>query len=237
MVVATGLPKPNLHAFRAAVCLLAAHSLDLLFSTMDPVAVQRSGWAGSARACHSLPRAATPFQPLRVPCTQQLHGLRAAIGCQQPAAAPPPQPRPPRSLAPAASATPSPSSSSSSPKRVVITGGSKGLGFAMAREFLQLGDSVVLCGRNPERLAAAVDALTAEFGLARVHGMPADCSSPEDMQRFGDFVAERLGGCDVWLNNAGAQGWSGRKQRQLAVLCACCYAEPLLYCHAAACST
>lgn len=73
----------------------------------------------------------------------------------------------------------------------------------MAREFLRAGDSVAICGRDAGRVAAAVAALAAEHGEGRVHGTACDVSSPADMQRFGDFVAERLGGCDLWLNNAG----------------------------------
>ena len=47
------------------------------------------------------------------------------------------------------------------------TGGSRGLGFAMAREFLQAGDRLVICGRNPERLKEALAALQGEFGASR----------------------------------------------------------------------
>ena len=87
---------------------------------------------------------------------------------------------------------------------MVITGSSNGLGYAMAREFLQLGDQVALCGRDEERLWAALDQLRSEFGAERVHGLPCDCSRPDDVRRFREFVRQRLGGADLWLNNAGA---------------------------------
>lgn len=113
----------------------------------------------------------------------------------------------------AAGCGPSPTS-----KRVVITGGSRGLGFAMAQEFLRLGDAVCLCGRDEQRLAAAVEALRQECGDdARVHGCRADCSSPEDMQQFGGFVQERLGGVDLWLNNQGE--WVGAWRGVVAQPC------------------
>ncbi|KAL4430704.1 hypothetical protein ABPG75_005960 [Micractinium tetrahymenae] len=90
------------------------------------------------------------------------------------------------------------------PKRVVITGGSRGLGFAMAQQFLAAGDTVAITGRDPERLAAAVEALQEECGDAgHVHGLPADCSSPADMERLGQWVQGCMGGVDLWLNNAG----------------------------------
>lgn len=48
---------------------------------------------------------------------------------------------------------------------------------------------------------------------ARVHGLPADSSSPQDMERLGGWVRERLGGVDIWLNNAGeGEALSGRAQ-------------------------
>ena len=112
--------------------------------------------------------------------------------------------RPSQQVTAASSAASASTSSSAPPRRVVITGGSRGLGYAMAREFLQLGDAVALCGRNEERLAAAVHALRAEFGADRVHGMRCDCSSPQDMQQFAEFAWQQLGGVDIWLNNAGA---------------------------------
>ena len=70
----------------------------------------------------------------------------------------------------------------------------------MARELLARypEDSVALCGRNAERLDAALADLRRRFGPERVHGAPCDVSSPQDMQRFGEFVGERLGGVDLW---------------------------------------
>ncbi|KAI7836103.1 hypothetical protein COHA_010005 [Chlorella ohadii] len=101
---------------------------------------------------------------------------------------------------------PSSRSSSDSPgKRIVITGGSKGLGLAMAREFLGCypQDTVALCGRNAEQLEAALADLRRQFGAERVHGTTCDVSSPQHVSRLGEFVGERLGGVDLWINNAG----------------------------------
>lgn len=74
----------------------------------------------------------------------------------------------------------------------------------MAQHFLARGDSVVICGRNDERLQAAVAALRLECKDAgRAHGIRCDCSSPEDVQRLGEFVQRQMGGVDIWLNNSG----------------------------------
>ncbi|GJP30671.1 hypothetical protein CLOM_g4527 [Closterium sp. NIES-68] len=107
-------------------------------------------------------------------------------------------------------------------KRVVITGGSKGLGYAMAEEFLSMGDSVVICGRNNNRLTAAVDALRrsekaangddldssdAEFSAEppslRVWGIRCDVASAADLAGLAEFAVARMGGVDIWINNAG----------------------------------
>ena len=101
-------------------------------------------------------------------------------------------------------------------KGVVITGGSKGLGLAMAREFLRQGDRVVLCARDGQRLAAAVAALESSSSssggsssgssgssLRDVYGIPCDVSVPEDVSRLGEFAVRTLGCVDIWINNAG----------------------------------
>jgi hypothetical protein len=52
-------------------------------------------------------------------------------------------------------------------KRVVITGGTRGFGLALARELLSAGDAVVLCGRDAGRVAAVLRALRSEFPVRR----------------------------------------------------------------------
>eukprot|EP00897_Mesotaenium_endlicherianum_P010801 jgi/Mesen1/974/ME000012S00517 len=86
---------------------------------------------------------------------------------------------------------------------VVITGGTKGLGFAMAREFLQRGYSVIICGRNEERLEAAVERLGGEFLDAKIFGAKCDVSSADDVTALGTFIQEHAGTVKYWINNAG----------------------------------
>ena len=57
---------------------------------------------------------------------------------------------------------------------VVITGASRGLGFALAREHLAAGDSVVICGRDDARLRAACEALRRQVPGASVHATVCD---------------------------------------------------------------
>ncbi|GMH33272.1 hypothetical protein BSKO_01106 [Bryopsis sp. KO-2023] len=86
---------------------------------------------------------------------------------------------------------------------VVITGGSKGLGYCMAKEFLSHGDGVVICGRNPERLEASSAALKELYPEGSIFHKQCNVSSPEDLKEFADFSAEKLNRIDRWINNAG----------------------------------
>jgi NAD(P)-dependent dehydrogenase (short-subunit alcohol dehydrogenase family) len=89
---------------------------------------------------------------------------------------------------------------------VVITGGSRGLGWAMAKEFLLSGDRVVVCGRHPGRLEAALKGLKLAVPGAHVHGLACDVSSPSDMSRLSAFAVSHLGSIHRWINNAGTAG-------------------------------
>jgi NAD(P)-dependent dehydrogenase (short-subunit alcohol dehydrogenase family) len=68
----------------------------------------------------------------------------------------------------------------------------------MAHEFLQTGDNVVLCGRNPERLAAALQHLQQHSALrpGQVQGLQCDVSNAADVQRLTGFVEDKLGRVD-----------------------------------------
>lgn len=85
-------------------------------------------------------------------------------------------------------------------KRVLISGGSSGIGQATAQRFLEEGARVFLCGLDPDEVDAAVAGL-GEFGPAA--GMAADVSRDADVTRLVDSAREALGGIDVLINNAG----------------------------------
>jgi len=86
-------------------------------------------------------------------------------------------------------------------KRVLVTGGTSGIGFAIARAMLAKGARVAVSGRNSERLAQAVRDLQGN-GLA-VTGIQADVATPEGRSLSLDKAIEVLGGLDVLVNNAG----------------------------------
>lgn len=88
-------------------------------------------------------------------------------------------------------------------KSIVISGGTRGIGFAMSREFLRRGQRVAVCGRGKEGTERAVAALESEHGEGRVFGRTCDVGDHEQVRALWDAVVERFGRVDVWINNAG----------------------------------
>src|SRR5689334_21868273 len=93
----------------------------------------------------------------------------------------------------------------------VITGGASGIGLAMATAFARLGLRIAIADLGADRLAAARDMIAAASpkGAASVLTQEADVSRIEELQRLAAAVAERFGGTDVLVNNAGIQPGSG----------------------------
>ncbi|MDN7935239.1 SDR family oxidoreductase [Burkholderia metallica] len=83
-------------------------------------------------------------------------------------------------------------------KVAVITGGNSGIGFAMAKLFVSEGAHVLIVGRRP----AAVNAAVSELG-DRATGLPGDLADPATHDRVASLVAERFGGLDIYVANAG----------------------------------
>ncbi|WP_017602559.1 SDR family NAD(P)-dependent oxidoreductase [Nocardiopsis alkaliphila] len=86
-------------------------------------------------------------------------------------------------------------------KVVLITGGSRGLGLQLAREFGAQGALVVVCGRGRESLDHAVSELT-ERGVD-AHGVVCDVTDPEQIAALLEEVDDRYGRLDVLVNSAG----------------------------------
>ncbi len=85
-------------------------------------------------------------------------------------------------------------------KTVLITGGSSGIGYDVARAFLEKQTNVVLNGRNVEKLKAAAERLGHADRVAVVPGDIGDGKTGEAMVRV---AVERFGSVDVLVNNAG----------------------------------
>jgi 3-oxoacyl-[acyl-carrier protein] reductase len=90
----------------------------------------------------------------------------------------------------------------------VVTGGSRGLGLAIARVFAAAGAAQVLVARDGERLAAAAAAVAAAVSGADVDVLAADVSGAGVSERVVARALERFGRLDILVNNAGI-GFSG----------------------------
>src|SRR5882672_8120709 len=88
-------------------------------------------------------------------------------------------------------------------KTVLVTGSSSGIGFEVARSFLEGGWNVVLNGRHAGRLQKAADLLGQPDRLASVGGSTADRATGEAMVTV---ARDRFGGVDMLVNNAGEFG-------------------------------
>jgi meso-butanediol dehydrogenase / (S,S)-butanediol dehydrogenase / diacetyl reductase len=91
-------------------------------------------------------------------------------------------------------------------KTIVVTGASSGIGEETARRFSAEGANVVVVARRRERLDALVEELGAEWTLA----VMTDVTKREDLEATMRAAAERFGGIDVLVSNAGTYEWEGR---------------------------
>jgi 3-oxoacyl-[acyl-carrier protein] reductase len=86
-------------------------------------------------------------------------------------------------------------------RAALITGGSSGIGLAIARVLGQEGYSITLSARRPDKLEAAAESLRGE--AIDVIPFAANMASEEDIQKLGQAHRERYGRLDVLVNNAG----------------------------------
>ncbi|CAM8914626.1 unnamed protein product [Rhodiola kirilowii] len=103
------------------------------------------------------------------------------------------------------------------PRNVVITGSTRGLGKALAREFLLSGDRVVVASRSPDSVKmtikeleeiiqegiAAGDSRHKNLASAKVVGIACDVCNHDDVKKLADYAVSQFGSIDIWINNAG----------------------------------
>lgn len=95
-------------------------------------------------------------------------------------------------------------------RTAIVTGGSKGLGYAIATRFVNSGADVLICARGRETLDEAVksisaNAVSARGGNARgkIVGVAGDVAKPDDVKRIYDEAMKTFGKVDILVNNAG----------------------------------
>ena len=93
-------------------------------------------------------------------------------------------------------------------RAAIVTGGSRGIGRETARQFLEEGVRVMICGRKEETLEQTRAELARETG-GEIHATVADMTRPNDIERLVAAAKDRFGAVDILVNNAG-QMYSGR---------------------------
>jgi NAD(P)-dependent dehydrogenase (short-subunit alcohol dehydrogenase family) len=88
-------------------------------------------------------------------------------------------------------------------RRALVTGGSKGIGYAVATELLAEGAAVAICSRTAAELKTAADELRARYPSSTVVDVVADVTAADQVESLVSECAEQLGGLDVLVNNAG----------------------------------
>ena len=84
----------------------------------------------------------------------------------------------------------------------VITGSTKGIGFALAKHAVSQGHGVVIAGRKSAEVEAAVAALQ-KAGSGKAAGLATDVTNAAQVQALWDHAVAQLGRVDIWINNAG----------------------------------
>ena len=123
-------------------------------------------------------------------------------------------------------------------KTAVVTGGTKGIGYAIAENLATAGASVFICGRIQTEVDTAVDSLSS---VGRTAGRVCDVRNEEQVRQMLDAATRAFGGVDILVNNAGmgifgktVEETSGDEFRQtietnlIGVFYSCNHAIPLM---------
>ncbi len=86
-------------------------------------------------------------------------------------------------------------------KRAVITGGTRGVGYAIAQAYVREGAAVAVASRNTDAVSRAVESLKVEGGKAL--GATCDVGDREQILNLAQRVIRQWGGFEIWINNAG----------------------------------
>jgi NAD(P)-dependent dehydrogenase (short-subunit alcohol dehydrogenase family) len=91
----------------------------------------------------------------------------------------------------------------------LVTGGSQGLGEAIAEHFLRAGANVVICARSEKELLATRDKLARLFPSQKILAKPCDVADEVQVNALVDFALRGLGPLHILVNNAGIYGPKG----------------------------
>ena len=88
-------------------------------------------------------------------------------------------------------------------KIAVVTGGTRGIGYAIVKAYLENGATVVLCGSKPVTAPKAVDQLKTENPNWKVEGIAPNLTDYDSVKAAFDAVEKKYGRIDILVNNAG----------------------------------
>ena len=88
-------------------------------------------------------------------------------------------------------------------KTAMVTGGTRGIGYAIVKKYLENGANVALCGSRQETVDKAIAKLKEENPEYQVIGLYPDLQKPEEVEKAITTVKETFGTLDIMVNNAG----------------------------------
>lgn len=87
-------------------------------------------------------------------------------------------------------------------RRAVVTGGARGIGAAISRRLAEAGATLAVADLDDDAATATAAQLTTVHGVDAV-GLTVDVGVAESVESLADAAVDRLGGIDIWVNNAG----------------------------------
>jgi NAD(P)-dependent dehydrogenase (short-subunit alcohol dehydrogenase family) len=87
-------------------------------------------------------------------------------------------------------------------RHAVITGGARGIGYAIARRLAEAGAEVLIGDKDVKGATASAEAIAKEFGV-RAFPCALDVADARSMARLAEVAVEKLGTIEIWVNNAG----------------------------------
>ena len=88
-------------------------------------------------------------------------------------------------------------------KTIVITGSTRGIGFALAGEFLKNGCQVVISGRSDASVQDSILKLMANYPRGQIAGFACDVTQYNELNTLWMLSKSKFGNIDIWINNAG----------------------------------
>ena len=105
-------------------------------------------------------------------------------------------------------------------KTIIITGSTRGIGFGLAEQFLELGQRVVISGRRQDSVDRAVNKLSRDFPIDNILGYSCDMRDFHRVEMLWETAVDHFGAVDIWINLG--------KRRDIIRICP--FVEGLVFC-------